>query len=511
MLVNPCIFVNSLIASFRIIAVQSTIDQHLGNLLYYNECVVVPNFGAFLTRYFPAEINSATHMMRPPSKRVAFNARVNENDGLLAKHIASVDGVSYEKAIESIEISVRSWKKVLRAGKKVNLIGIGRLYMDSTGKLQFNPAHDINYDLHSYGLNIFRANAMEREAEIKKSVTKAIEKHQGKKGKGIIGNKKTAAKNGASKTNWLKWVATLGPVAALLLVGSYYYTQERETFNNVSGFVLDIFDSNKSTNGDNSEASKDESSSLSFEKAERLNKGFGPEDDVLSEQEKGVPEENTSEEAVEEDIIEGASFDNEAETVIELSVIENNKMAVDAAEANAPNPEEGADAVIDKILTRNYDDFNEQPLYNVKKRPDSLLYKGGVETEITNNQYASFSEKSEKISAVPSHKDKKTASPKIETQKTQPIQKAVSKNSSSKSAALVKPGAFQIIVGAFSDVNNAQRYVSQLQARGFDAYISGESRLKRVAIGNYSDAKAAQPSLTKIKRELNAGAWVNAL
>jgi hypothetical protein len=228
-------------------------------------------------------------MMRPPSKRVAFNARVNENDGLLAKHIAAVDGVSYEKAMESIEISVRSWKKVLRAGKKVNLIGIGRLYMDSTGKLQFNPAHDINYDLHSYGLNIFRANAMEREAEIKKSVNKAIEKHQGKR---ISTKSKSSAKGEKSKepskNNWLKWVATLGPVAALLLVGSYYYTQEREAFNNVSGFVIDIFDSRQESN-ELEEVNNEESSSLSFEKAERLNKGFGPEDDMTSEIETEAP------------------------------------------------------------------------------------------------------------------------------------------------------------------------------------------------------------------------------
>lgn len=494
---------------------QSTIDQHLGNLLYYNECVVVPNFGAFLTRYFPAEINSATHMMRPPSKRVAFNARVNENDGLLAKHIASEDGVSYEKAIESIAISVRSWKKVLRAGKKVNLIGIGRLYMDSTGKLQFNPAHDINYDLHSYGLNIFRANAMEREAEIKKSVSKAIEKHQGKKGQGKIGSKETFAKNDASRTNWLKWVATLGPVAALLIVGSYYYTQERETFNNVSGFVLDIFGSNKNSNGDNSEANNDASASLSFEKAQRLNKGFGPEDDILSEQEIGLPAESSSEEILEVDRIKSTSSSNEVQVAEEVKVLDNDKVIVNAVENKAADPDKGAVAVSEKNIIHNYNDFNEKPLYNVKKRPDSLPFGNNFEEKVRHNDYSEFPNETRAHSAVSSVSKENTQHNSTAAQTTKSTEKAIPEKSSSRNTAISAPqaglGDFQIIVGAFSDINNALRYTTQLQSRGYDAYISKGSGLNRVAIGRYSNAEVARPSLTKIKRELNAGAWVNAL
>ena len=217
--------------------VKHTIDHYISNLLYFNECVVVPGFGAFLTRYFSAEVNSATHMFRPPSKRVAFNARIQENDGLLAKHISKTEGVSYEKAMESIEISVRSWKKVLRAGRKVNLTGIGRLYMSDTGKLQFNPAHDINYDIQSYGLNIFRANAMEREQEIKRSVNKAIEKHQGKKVKAKVEPKVDAK---VRQLNFRRWAAVLGPVAAAMLVGAYLYVTPG-SFNTVKEQVSGIF------------------------------------------------------------------------------------------------------------------------------------------------------------------------------------------------------------------------------------------------------------------------------
>ncbi len=470
---------------------QSTIDQHLGNLLYYHECVVVPNFGAFLTRYFPAEINSATHMMRPPSKRVAFNARVNENDGLLAKHIAAVDGVSYEKAIESIEISIRSWKKVLRAGKKVNLIGIGRLYMDSTGKLQFNPAHDINYDLHSYGLNIFRANAMEREAEIKKSVNKAIEKHQGKR---ITAKAKSPAKGNkrteTTKTNWLKWVATLGPVAALLLVGSYYYTQEREAFNNVSGLVIDIFDSGKDSIEE--EPSKEEASSLSFEKAERLNKDFGPEDDMTNEFDSEEEPEDQPE---------------ATEVKAEAVVVQNEEPKV----AETPEPEEvvaekAEKTNKEKILNYDYDAF-EKPLYNVKKRPDSFVYTEGAYDSENSSPYKTLHQKRVRS-------EREANPPRQEVQKHMPKEETpvdISKSETPPNSNIAAVGNFQIIVGAFSDASNAQKYVAQLEAKGFEAYISASGKLNRVAVGSYASAQEADASLSKIKREITSGAWLNAL
>lgn len=223
---------------------QYTIDQHISNLLFYQECVVIPDFGAFLTRYFPAELNGATHMFRPPSRRVVFNEKIKDNDGLLAKHIAQVEQVSYEQSFQSIAISVRSWKKILGAGKKINLHGIGRLFLDEQNNLQFNPGHDVNYHAASYGLNIFRASAMEREQEIRRSVNRAIE------GKLSKGSKAAAKKPGdgshnplpnASRKNWVRYVAVLGPVAALILVGSYLYTQEPQTYQNISGYVSDFF------------------------------------------------------------------------------------------------------------------------------------------------------------------------------------------------------------------------------------------------------------------------------
>jgi nucleoid DNA-binding protein len=231
--------------------VRTTIDQHISDLLYSHECVVVPGFGAFLTRYYPAEINTATNMLRPPSKRVAFNQRINENDGLLAKQVAKVEGVSYEEALESILISVRSWQRILSSGKKINLYGVGRLFYDDQGLMQVSPALDINYNIHSYGLNIFRATAMEREQQIKRSVNRAIENNS----KTTTAKRSSTNKNPKPSTAWVKWAAILGPVVALVLYG--YFNPEK--VESAAGYVTNVFSSNSSETNQEEEAPAEDS------------------------------------------------------------------------------------------------------------------------------------------------------------------------------------------------------------------------------------------------------------
>lgn len=155
----------------------STIDKNISRLLFEHECVILPEFGAFITRHYPAEVNTTTHMLRPASKRVSFNPSIKDNDGLLAKHISVSESITYNQALNSISISIRSWKRILKSGKKVNLPGIGRLYLDNDSKIQFNPAIEINYDRSSYGLNIFRSAAIQKELEVEKVIHQAIEKH----------------------------------------------------------------------------------------------------------------------------------------------------------------------------------------------------------------------------------------------------------------------------------------------------------------------------------------------
>jgi nucleoid DNA-binding protein/cell division septation protein DedD len=228
-----------------------TINQHISQLLYRHECVVVPGFGAFLTRSYPAELNRSINMLRPAWRQVVFNGRIAENDGLLAKHVATAEGTTYKEALEAIHIAVKNWQRILRAGKKVNLAGVGRLFLDAEGTLQFNPAQDVNYNIHSYGLHIFRASALEREEKLKHSVNRALEKHAAKSqpnptesSEASEGIKQLMHQN---RRQISRWAAVLGPAIALGLVGSYLYTQQPDAVQQAAGYVQNVFVNQKNT------------------------------------------------------------------------------------------------------------------------------------------------------------------------------------------------------------------------------------------------------------------------
>ena len=75
---------------------------YINDLLYRYECVIIPGFGAFLTQYHSAQIDSNTHTFYPPEKTLSFNRQLQTNDGLLANYVASVEKCSYETALQKI-------------------------------------------------------------------------------------------------------------------------------------------------------------------------------------------------------------------------------------------------------------------------------------------------------------------------------------------------------------------------------------------------------------------------
>ena len=53
------------------------LDKYIEDLLYRNECVVIPNFGAFITSTNSTNINSEG-VFTPPSKSISFNKKLRK-------------------------------------------------------------------------------------------------------------------------------------------------------------------------------------------------------------------------------------------------------------------------------------------------------------------------------------------------------------------------------------------------------------------------------------------------
>lgn len=139
------------------------LDPFISELLFEHDCVIVADFGGFIASRKPATFNSALHMFAPPSKVIAFNSFLKQNDGLLADHISRKNGISYAEASAVISEYVRQSLRHLEEGRRLKLENIGTIYRDSDRNLQFLPDTNANYLISSFGLSPVHSPAVQRE------------------------------------------------------------------------------------------------------------------------------------------------------------------------------------------------------------------------------------------------------------------------------------------------------------------------------------------------------------
>ena len=150
-------------------------EHYIEELLYRYNCVVVPEFGAFLTQIKSASIDEATHTFYPPAKLISFNEQLSSNDGLLVSYMANAEKISYEEMLGQAHETAKVWKKQLRAGERLTLSNIGELWLNREGKIQFQPYKQVNYLTSSFGFSNFVSSPVTREV-LKEEVVALEEK-----------------------------------------------------------------------------------------------------------------------------------------------------------------------------------------------------------------------------------------------------------------------------------------------------------------------------------------------
>lgn len=187
------------------------IEKHISALLYRYQCVTVPGFGAFITETVSARYNETSNTFAPPKKTILFNSLLQQNDGLLANHIALEEQISFNEAVVLIQDQISLWKEELSNKKVVYLKNIGELSLNSEQKIQFEPVGSTNYLTSSFGLTAVMATALTREQQTE---TKVIELA-------------TATKN-KPRLQWMRYAAAV--VAAVGLYSSVSTYQEYEVY-----------------------------------------------------------------------------------------------------------------------------------------------------------------------------------------------------------------------------------------------------------------------------------------
>lgn len=127
-------------------------EQVILQLLFTNDCVIVPDFGGFVAQRKSAQFDFEKQIISPPSKQILFNKQLIQNDGLLVHEMAKENSLAYYQSSHKIEQTVIDWKRNLKDGKKLTLRELGVFWIDVEGNLQFNQNDTFNVLLDSFGL-----------------------------------------------------------------------------------------------------------------------------------------------------------------------------------------------------------------------------------------------------------------------------------------------------------------------------------------------------------------------
>jgi cell division septation protein DedD len=148
---------------------MTTVQNHIKELLFEQDCVVIPDFGGFVTNFDCAKINSTNRFIAPPQKWLAFNALLKNDDGLLSNYIAKEENISLSQANLKVKTFVEDTRRYLRFDKTYSIDGLGVFSQNDEERIQFQPKPTNNFYSESFGMeNIFlkKSETLQNELQV---------------------------------------------------------------------------------------------------------------------------------------------------------------------------------------------------------------------------------------------------------------------------------------------------------------------------------------------------------
>ena len=191
-------------------------EHYIAELLYRYNCVVIPDFGAFLTNTKATQINEKQHTIYPPTKSILFNQQLTESDGLLVSHMAHSKKMPFEEVLNEVQELSKEWINQLRHNQSLYLEGIGKLWMDDEQNIQFLPEITKNYLISSFGFSPLNATPVTRETPNKTT-------NQSDKNAALVITPTQHQKS--TNQVWLKYAALFLGLFALGITGYQLYNK----------------------------------------------------------------------------------------------------------------------------------------------------------------------------------------------------------------------------------------------------------------------------------------------
>jgi hypothetical protein len=131
---------------------MTNLDNVLFDLLVHHNCVVIPEFGGFISKRISSRIDYQKGIVHPPSKHLLFNRFLTTDDGLLITSFAQVNRADYDSVKIELNRFVVELDKRLSNGEEVSFKHIGTLSRSEGGHYSFKQDHSFNLLADAYGL-----------------------------------------------------------------------------------------------------------------------------------------------------------------------------------------------------------------------------------------------------------------------------------------------------------------------------------------------------------------------
>jgi hypothetical protein len=231
------------------------VENYIQGLLFKHNCVVIPDFGGFISEFKSVEIHPITHRFIPPSKRIAFNEQLKVNDGLLATTIAREEGMSMNEAYEVIKKFVSTIHEELRTSNNYVFYEIGKLFYNIENKLEFEPDTRMNYLEESFGFQELFFKPIDRKLTDMSTSQRPVRPVVRKQIPSTVqSQKETSDTTTENKGSGLKMVLIIIPLLLLVGAGAMIVYTKNSNKNLASMNIFGLNKGNEKSSEDNTKS-----------------------------------------------------------------------------------------------------------------------------------------------------------------------------------------------------------------------------------------------------------------
>jgi hypothetical protein len=152
-------------------------EEVICQLILRHNCVVLPNFGGFVSKTISAQIDFEKGILQAPYKQLLFNRNLINDDGLVLAEYARLNGLYYQEGVSQLTDFTGKLNADLAQGKQVSIPKLGIFSKDADGIVRFEQDRHFNLLLSSYGLSnvTFVPNTVQEETPIVQFVPETLE------------------------------------------------------------------------------------------------------------------------------------------------------------------------------------------------------------------------------------------------------------------------------------------------------------------------------------------------